>query len=74
MFAMAALMLAGGAKGFFEDPAYLIGIPLLALGAIGMLIVLSRIGIARPPQAGTEVTPEADGEASAVRTEEQGES
>ncbi len=70
MFALTALMLAGGAKGFFEDPAYLIGIPLLALGAIGMLIVLSRIGIARPPQ----VTPEAGEEASAGGTEEKRES
>ncbi len=67
MLALAVLMLAGGAKGFLEDPAYLIGIPLLALGAIGVLIVFSRIGLARPPQ----VTPEAGSEASAGGTEEQ---
>lgn len=74
MFALAALMLAGGAKGFFENPAYLIGIPLLALGAIGVLLLFSRIGTARPPRAKTGGAPEAGRGASAGRTEDQRES
>ncbi len=46
-------LLAGGAKGFLEDPTYLIGIPMLALGAVGLLVVLSPIGNAGPPRAAT---------------------
>lgn len=44
-------LLAGGAKGFFEDPAYLIGTPLLALGVVGLLMMLAPIpsaGLSRP--------------------------
>ncbi len=48
MLALIAAMLAGGAKGFFEDPAYLIGVPLLALGVIGLLLLVSPLGRARP--------------------------
>ncbi len=44
MLAVLAPILAGGAKGFFEDPSYLIGIPLVALGAIGLLFVILPIG------------------------------
>jgi hypothetical protein len=44
MLVVLAPILAGGAKGFFEDPAYLIGIPLVALGAIGLLFVILPIG------------------------------
>jgi len=48
MLGLAAAMLAGGPKGFFENPAYLIGLPLLILGAIGILIVLSPIELRWP--------------------------
>jgi hypothetical protein len=58
MIAPIAAMLAGGGKGFFEDPAYLIGIPLLALGAIGLLVFVSPLGRARP---GSETEPDASG-------------
>lgn len=47
MLALIAVMLAEGAKGIFEDPAYLIGIPLLALGVAGLLALLSPLGRAR---------------------------
>jgi len=48
MVALAELVLAGGPKGFFENPAYLIGLPLVLLGAIGLLIALSPIEIRWP--------------------------
>jgi hypothetical protein len=50
MLALIPAMLAGGAKGIFENPAYLIGIPLLALGIIGLLAVLSPLGRGGPEQ------------------------
>lgn len=40
MLTLEALMLAGGAKGFFENPEYLIGIPMMAVGAIGVVVIL----------------------------------
>ncbi len=40
---LATLMLAGGAKGFFENPEYLIGIPLAARGVIGGLIAFAVV-------------------------------
>ncbi len=46
-------LLAGGAKGYFEDPAYLISIPLLAVGAVGLLIMLAPIPSAGLPRAAT---------------------
>lgn len=56
MLGLAPVMLAEGTKGFFENPEYLLGIPLVLLGAIGVLIVLSPLGTARPrpPQPETE--------------------
>ena len=53
MFALEALLLAGGAKEFFENPAYLLGVPLVALGAVGMLIVFLAAAFVRPPKART---------------------
>jgi hypothetical protein len=54
LLALVMPLLAGGAKGFLEDPAYLIGVPLLALGVVGLLVVLSPIGSAAgPPRAAT---------------------
>jgi len=34
-------LLADGLKGYLEDPAFLIGIPLLAIGALGFLVLLA---------------------------------
>lgn len=59
MLALIAAMLAGGAKGFFEDPAYLIGVPLLALGVIGLLLVISPLGRAQPRHEDKSGDPEA---------------
>ncbi len=53
MLALVMPLLAGDAKGFFEESAYMIGIPLLALGVVGLLVVLSPIGSAGPPRAAT---------------------
>lgn len=40
-------LLAGGTKGLFEDPGLLLGIPLVVLGALGALLILSPVGVAR---------------------------
>ena len=59
MLAVVAPMLAGGVKEFFENPAYLLGLPLLILGALGALAALSPIEIRSPwaQQTGTAETP-----------------
>jgi len=36
-------MLAGGVKGFFENPEYLLGIPLAAVGVLGVLLAISAL-------------------------------
>jgi len=59
MLALAAPILAGGPKGFFENPAYLIGVPLLALGVLGALIVFSPIEL-RWPQPQERGAPQTD--------------
>jgi len=46
-----ALLTSPGPKGFFENPAYLIGLPLVIVGALGMLIALSPVEL-RWPQPG----------------------
>lgn len=57
---MLDLLLAGGVKGFFENPGYLLGVPLIALGVIGALLVLAPFELAWPVRrqagagAGTE--------------------
>ncbi len=53
MLTLVMPLLAGGVTGFFEEPAYMIGIPLLALGVVGLLVVLSPIGSAGPSRAAT---------------------
>lgn len=50
MLALLMPLLASGAKGVLEDPAYLMGVPLLALGIVGALIALSPVGVARSPK------------------------
>jgi hypothetical protein len=36
-------LLVSNAKEFFEDPTFLIGVPLLALGALGVLVAFAPI-------------------------------
>lgn len=60
---MEAVVLASGAKGLFEDPGFLIGVPLLALGALGALIALTPVEIkwpSRPETVPSQVEAEAD--------------
>ncbi len=68
MLGVAELMLAGGVKGFFENPEYLVGIPLVVLGAVGALMALSPLEIRWPQPQKTEaaepevqVAPEVEG-------------
>jgi cytochrome c oxidase subunit 4 len=37
---LAVPLLAEGLKGWLEDPAFLIGVPLLAIGALGVMVML----------------------------------
>lgn len=43
-------LLAEGAKEVFENPSYLLGIPLLILGVVGILIVLSPVEVPWPAE------------------------
>jgi cytochrome c oxidase subunit 4 len=55
MLALATVLLSSpGAKGFFENPAYLLGLPLVILGLLGLLAALSPVEL-RWPQAGPPV-------------------
>jgi cytochrome c oxidase subunit IV len=40
MTALTVPLLAEGLKGWLEDPAFLIGVPLLAIGALGVMVML----------------------------------
>jgi cytochrome c oxidase subunit 4 len=42
------LLSAPGPKGFFQNPAYLLGIPLVALGVLGALMALSPVELRWP--------------------------
>ena len=52
MVGVALAILAAGPKGIFENPAYLIGVPLVLLGAIGILLALSPIELRWPQSLG----------------------
>lgn len=54
MLELLAVFLRPDVKGWFEDPAYLIGIPLLALGALGVLVAMSPIELKWPAPAREE--------------------
>ncbi len=41
MIELLTVILAADGKAFFENPAYILGIPLLAIGALGVLVALS---------------------------------
>ncbi len=68
MLAAAVPVLASGVKGFFETSTLVVGIPLVAVGAIGLLLALSPVEIRWPvrQQAGpAETKVAAEVEASA---------
>ena len=52
MLELVPVVLAPGVKGFFENPGYLLGTPLVILGVIGLLVALSPIELRwpSPPQ------------------------
>jgi len=58
MLDAATVLLSSGTKGFFENPAWLIGLPLLGLGAIGILLALSPIELRWPQSLGAEAEAE----------------
>lgn len=47
---LTVVVLSPGVKGFFEDPRYLLGLPLAALGLLGLMIAISPIELRRPQQ------------------------
>jgi len=55
------VVLAPGVKGFFENPGYLLGTPLVILGVIGLLVALSPIELRWPsPSQPSATTAEAE--------------
>ena len=44
MLLLIDLVLAGGVKGFLENPEFAWGVPLLALGVLGLLLVVLPLG------------------------------
>ena len=58
MVGLALAILSAGPKGIFENPAYLIGVPLVLLGAIGILLALSPIELRWPQSLGAEAEAE----------------
>ena len=69
---LAWLLATPGPKGVFENPAYLLGLPLLALGALGVLVALSPIDIRWPypqppgPADEEEILPAPEGHPTAA--------
>jgi cytochrome c oxidase subunit 4 len=51
---MLALMLADGAKEFFEKPEFLIGIPLLLAGVLGLTLVMTPVDVRWPERTAFE--------------------
>jgi len=51
MLELTGTLLASGVKGIFENPGYLIGVPLVGLGILGALIALSPIELRWPVAA-----------------------
>jgi len=71
--AAATYLLAGGGKAFFENPGYLLGIPLVALGVAVVLLALSPVEVLRwperravEPQAVVELLPPPEGHPTAM--------
>jgi len=64
-------LLAGGVKGFFESPEFLLGVPLLVIGVLGVLLVLFPIELHWPvPQPAGAADAEADEAVEAEQAEE----
>ena len=51
MLELLTFVLAADGKAFFENPAYLLGIPLIAVGALGVLLAMSPIELKWPEPA-----------------------
>ena len=51
MLELLTVMLAADGKAFFENPAYLLGIPLVALGVLGAAVALTPIELKWPQPA-----------------------
>lgn len=72
MLELLPVILSPGAKGFFENAAFLIGLPLVILGALGILIALSPIELRWPQrqpaaaEAEVELLPGAEGHPTAA--------
>ena len=54
MLELFTFVLAADGKAFFENPAYLLGIPLIAVGALGVLLAMSPIELKWPQPAPAE--------------------
>ncbi len=54
MLELFTFVLALDGKAFFENPAYLLGIPLLAVGALGALVALTPVELKWPQPAPPE--------------------
>ncbi len=54
MLELLMVVLAVDGKAFFENPAYLLGIPLVALGALGAMAALTPIELKWPQPAAPE--------------------
>ena len=54
MLELLTFVLAADGKAFFENPAYLLGIPLIAVGALGVLLAMSPIELKWPEPAPAE--------------------
>ncbi len=54
MIELLTVILAADGKAFFSNPAYLLGIPLLAIGALGALVALSPVELKWPQPAAPE--------------------
>lgn len=60
MAALATYLLFEGGTEFFENPGYLLGIPLVLLGVLGMLVALSPIELRWPQPAPSQAEAEAE--------------
>ena len=54
MLELLTVLLAIDGKAFFENPAYLLGIPLIAVGALGALVALTPVELKWPQPAPPE--------------------
>ena len=66
MLELLTVVLAADGRAFFENPAYLLGIPLIAVGVLGALVALSPIELKwpqpGPPEEEYEILDHAPGD------------